>query len=118
MLVRGTFSDRPEGFPTLFHYFPRARDFCRDLPTVEGVAALFAEAGLTLEKSRSVRQQTCGSLREFLDRSRLRADSSFALTSDDEFHAGRERLEQAVRDEVAPSLVIETITFLAFRAGP
>ena len=104
VLVRGTFSDRPEGFPTLFHCFPRARDFCRDLPTVE--------------ESRSVRQQTCGSLREFLDRSRLRADSSFALMSDDEFHAGRERLKQAVRDEVAPSPVIEKITFLAFRAGP
>jgi SAM-dependent methyltransferase len=118
VLVRGTFSDRLDGFPTLFRFFPRARDLCTDLPTVEAVVAFFADAGMTLEEDRLVRQQTCGSLREFLDRSRHRADSSLDLMSDAEFHAGLHRLEEAVLVETTPVPVVEALTLLAFRTRP
>lgn len=115
VLVRSSFSDRLDGFPTLFHFFPAARHLSMALPTVEETVRNFEPQGFVLESDRRIQQQTCGSLQEFEKRTRLRADSSLALLSDEEFQSGLDNLSMAVRQEREPVPVIETMTFLAFR---
>jgi SAM-dependent methyltransferase len=81
VLIRGTFADRLDGFPTLFGFFPSTRRICEDLPTSEETAGLFEAHGFNWEGERSVTRQTCASLSEFAARSRLRADTSLMLIS-------------------------------------
>ncbi|MGH7822333.1 MAG: class I SAM-dependent methyltransferase [Candidatus Binatia bacterium] len=115
VLVRGTFGDHLDGFPTLFRFFPGARDLCAALPGVPDTVTSFEAAGLPLEASRRVRQRTCESLRDFAARTRLRADTALALLPEEEFTAGLAALEEAVRRETKPSPVIEIIELLVFR---
>lgn len=114
VLVRGTFADHLDGFPTLFHFFPGARQVCEDLPTAVETAIVFEVAGFALEAHRRVDQNTCGSLREFVERTRRRADTSLALLSDREFHVGLAALERAAAEEVEPTPIRETLDLLVF----
>ena len=115
VLVRGTFADRLDGFPTLFRFFPGARRICEELPTTARTTAAFEHSSFELEAHDAVRQQTCGSLRDFARRTSLRADTALALLSDDEFHAGLKDLEQAAAEESPATPVMETIDFLVFQ---
>lgn len=116
VLIRNSFSDRLHGFPTLFHFFPGARQLSMDLPTVQETVRNFEGRGFVLESDRQIPQQTCGSLREFEARTRLRADSSLALLSDQEFQSGLDDLSRAVERETEPSPVIEILNLLVFRS--
>lgn len=115
VLVRGTFGDRLDGFPTLFHFFPGARRICEDLPTIVETAAVFEGEKFTLDAHRPIQQRTCGSLREFVERTSKRADTSLALLSDDEFHAGLAALREAATQESEPTPVVETVDLLVFQ---
>lgn len=115
VLVRGTFGDRLEGFPTLFRFFPGARRICEDLPTIGETTAVFQRAGFLVEAHREVQQNTCASLREFAARTRRRADTSLALLSDDEFQVGVAAVERAAAEEQEPTPVRETLDLLVFR---
>lgn len=114
VLVRGTFGDRLDGFPTLFHYWPAARDVCRQLPTIDETVSMFATSAFVLREHRRVRQMTCESLREFFERTKLRADTALALISDDEFLAGQSALEKATSAERVHEPVVETLELLIF----
>jgi SAM-dependent methyltransferase len=116
VLVRGTFGDRLDGFPTLFRFFPSTRLICEGLPTTEEARRAFAAEGFTLEADRRVQQKTCGSLREFTERTRLRADTALALIPDEEFAQGVGRLEAAGTREQDSSPVLETLDLLVFKA--
>jgi len=116
ILVRGTFGDCLDGFPTLFCYWPAARDICQHLPTIEETTDAFASA-FVLCAHRRVVQTTCSSLREFATRTKLRADTALALISEADFIAGQAVLEHASANEVVPSPVVETIELLVFRAS-
>jgi ubiquinone/menaquinone biosynthesis C-methylase UbiE len=116
VLIRGTFGDRLDGFPTLFHFFPGTRRVCQDLPTTKQATAAFEAEGFTLEADRSIQQKTCGSLREFAERTRLRADTALVLISDEEFAQGLAALEEAGTRESKPAPVVETLELLVFRA--
>jgi SAM-dependent methyltransferase len=118
VLIRGTFSDQLDGFPTLFKFFPSTRRVCEDLPTVVETAALFEAHGFTLKDNRRIPQQTCDSLREFSARSRLRADTGLTLIPDAEFQSGLRDLEWAVNRGTEPAPIIETLTLLVFRRMP
>jgi len=117
VLVRGTFGDRLDGFPTMFHYWPAARDICRQLPTVGETISTFAADGFVIHEHRRVRQMTCGSLQEFAGRTKLRADSALALISDAEFLQGQAALEDAASVQQVPDPVAETIELLVFCAA-
>lgn len=115
VLVRGTFGDRLEGFPTLFRFFPGARRICQDLPTTGETEAVFDVAGFSLEAHQQIQQSTCQSLREFAVRTRKRADTSLVLLSDDDFQAGLAALEKAAAEETEPAPVRETLDLLVFQ---
>jgi SAM-dependent methyltransferase len=116
VLVRGTFGDRLDGFPTLLHFFPSTRLICEGLPTTEEAKKIFAAAGFTIEADTRVQQKTCGSLREFAERTRLRADTALALIPDEEFAQGVARLEAVGAREDEPCPVLETLDLLVFKA--
>jgi ubiquinone/menaquinone biosynthesis C-methylase UbiE len=115
VLVRGTFSDRLDGFPTLFQFFPGARRICEDLPTTAQTRAAFENSEFALEAHRAVQQLTCGSLREFAARTSRRADTSLTLLSDDEFEAGLMALRVAAARESTATPVVETVDLLVFQ---
>jgi SAM-dependent methyltransferase len=115
VLVRGTFADRLDGFPTLFRFFPGARRICEDLPTTVETAGVFEVEQFTLQAHRRIEQRTCVSLRDFAQRSRQRADTSLALLPDDEFQAGLAALEEAAAQQHEPAPVFETVDLLVFQ---
>jgi lincosamide nucleotidyltransferase A/C/D/E len=115
LLIRGTFGDRLDGFPTLFKFFPGARRLTAKFPTVGEVSAVFETEGFSLESANRVRQKTCESLREFAARTKLRADSTLVLLPDSEFEACQTALEEAANSERVPEPVIETIELLVLR---
>jgi ubiquinone/menaquinone biosynthesis C-methylase UbiE len=116
VLVRGTFGDRLDGFPTLFHFWPAAREICRQLPTVQHTVAVFETNGFVLAEHRRVDQTTAASLREFAERTRFRADTALALISESAFLEGQAAIETAVAQEHAPSPVVERIELLVFQS--
>jgi ubiquinone/menaquinone biosynthesis C-methylase UbiE len=117
LLVRGTFGDKLDGFPTLFHYWPATREICQQLATIWETVPIFEKNGFVLTEHRRIEQQTCGSLREFADRTRLRADSALALISDSDFRKGQAALEEAAAHEGVPLPVMEVIELLVFQSA-
>jgi ubiquinone/menaquinone biosynthesis C-methylase UbiE len=76
VLVRGTFGDQLDGFPTLFRYWPATREICQQLPTIQQTVGVFEANGFALAEHRRVQQVTATSLREFAKRTQLRADTA------------------------------------------
>lgn len=114
-LIRGTFGDRLDGFPTLFKFFPGSRQLTARFPTIPAIVETFEVEGFVLQGSQRVRQKTCHSLREFAERTKLRADSTLLQLPDQEFHTCQTALEEAASCERVPSPVIETIELLILR---
>jgi SAM-dependent methyltransferase len=114
VLVRGTFGDRLDGYPTLFRYWPGTRDICRQLPTIPETILVFEAQGFSQREHRRVQQVTAASLDEFARRTRLRADTALTLIPDAEFEAGQVAIEEAAAHEGVSTPVIETIELLVF----
>jgi ubiquinone/menaquinone biosynthesis C-methylase UbiE len=76
VLVRGTFGDQLDGFPTLFRYWPATREICQQLPTIQQTVGVFEANGFALAEHRRVQQVTATNLREFAKRTQLRADTA------------------------------------------
>jgi ubiquinone/menaquinone biosynthesis C-methylase UbiE len=115
VLVRGTFGDQLDGFPTLFRFWPAAKEICRQLPTIQQTVAVLEDAGFVFVERRRVDQATATSLHEFAGRTRFRADTALALISDEEFREGQTAIEMAAALEHPPSPVVEGIELLVFR---
>ena len=115
VLVRGTFGDRLDGFPTLFQFWPTARAICQQLPAIGATVGVFEANGFTLVQHRRVQQETAASLSEFAKRTRSRADSALVLISDSEFEEGQIAIEAAAAVERKPVPVVEVIELLGFR---
>jgi ubiquinone/menaquinone biosynthesis C-methylase UbiE len=113
VLIRGSFGDQLDGFPTFFRYWPSTREICQELPTIRQTVDALEANGFVLAEHRRVRQVTATSLSEFAKRTRARADSALALISDAEFEAGQEAIE-AVAHKQLRGPVIETIELLVF----
>src|SRR5262249_5895754 len=79
VLVRGTFGDRLDGFPTLFRFWPGARAICAQLPTTRETVRVFETNGFVLAGQWPVQQETAASLSEFATRTQRRADSALVL---------------------------------------
>jgi ubiquinone/menaquinone biosynthesis C-methylase UbiE len=117
VLVRGTFGDRLDGFPTLFQFWPATRAICAQLPTTYETVDELEGNGFALVKHRRIQQETAASLSEFATRTRSRADSALTLISDAEFEEGQRAIEAVAGAEREPIPVIEGIELLAFRSG-
>jgi ubiquinone/menaquinone biosynthesis C-methylase UbiE len=115
VLVRGTFGDQLDGFPTLFRFWQATREICQQLPTIQHTVAVFEANGFVLTEHRRVDQPTAASLREFAERTRFRADTALALISDSAFLEGQAAIETAAAHEHVPVPVVEGIELLVFR---
>jgi ubiquinone/menaquinone biosynthesis C-methylase UbiE len=114
VLVRGSFGDQLEGFPTLFRFWPGTKEICRQLPTIQHTVAVFEANGFVFIEHRRVDQATAPSLREFAERTRFRADTALALISDSEFMEGQAAIEMAAALEHVAGPVVERIELLVF----
>jgi len=114
VLVRGAFAGRL-GEITLFDHFPEAKVVCEQFPSLEATVETFTGSGFTFEAVERVVQQTCSSLSEFAARTRLRADTTLALMTDETFMARQAALERAVAAETKPTAVIDTLDLLVLR---
>ena len=115
VLVRGTFGDRLDGFPTLFRFWPATRAICQQLPTIPMTVLIFEANGFKLTEHRRVQQQTAANLSEFARRTQLRADTALTLISDSEFQDGQIAIEASAAVEQVPAPVVEVIELLVFR---
>jgi ubiquinone/menaquinone biosynthesis C-methylase UbiE len=118
VLVRGTFGDRLDGFPTLFRFWPATRAICEQLPTIDETVRMFEASGFRLTQSERIHQETAASLDDFAKRTRSRADSALTLISDSEFHEGQIAIEAAAAAGHMPGPVVEVIELLVFQNGP
>ena len=118
VLVRGTFGNRLDGFPTLFHFWPATRAICAQLPTIKETVRMFEASGFRLTQSERIQQETAASLGDFAKRTQFRADSALTLISDSEFQDGQIAIETAAAAGQMPGPVVEVIELLVFRNGP
>jgi ubiquinone/menaquinone biosynthesis C-methylase UbiE len=114
LLVRGTFGDCLDGYPTMFQYWPAARAICAQVPSLSETVRVLEAHGFDLVEHRRVGQETAPSLAEFARRTRSRADSALTLISDSEFHEGQAAIDAAVATQPESRPVIEIIELLAF----
>jgi ubiquinone/menaquinone biosynthesis C-methylase UbiE len=114
ILIRGAFAGRL-GEITLFDYFPEAKVVCEQFPTLAETLENFSGLGFEFEAVSPVVQQTCSSLKEFAARTRLRADTTLILLTDDEFSSRQAALETAAAREMQPSPVMDTLDLLVLR---
>ncbi|HEY1303872.1 MAG TPA: methyltransferase domain-containing protein [Vicinamibacterales bacterium] len=117
VLVRGTFGDRLDGFPTLFHFWPAARAICEQVPTIQETVRVFEASGFRLTQHQRIQQETASSLGEFAKRTQSRADSALTLISDSEFEEGQIAIETAAAAGQMPGPVLEVIELLVFQNG-
>jgi hypothetical protein len=114
VLIRGAFAGRL-GEITLFDYFPEARSVCEQFPTLSETVENFSASGFSFEAIRPLVQQTCLSLKELAGRTRLRADTTLALLTDEEFWRRQAALEDAAGREIVATPVIDTLDLLVLR---
>lgn len=114
VLIRGAFAGRL-GEITLFDYFPEAKLVCEQFPTLAETVENFSSSGFKFETVKPVVQQTCSSLKELAARTRLRADTTLTLLTDEEFRYRQAALEDAAAREVEPIPVIDTLDLLVLR---
>ena len=114
VLIRGAFAGRL-GEITLFDYFPEAKLVCEEFPTLSDTVENFMTRGFIFETVRPVLQQTCSSLTELASRTRLRADTTLMLLTDEEFWRRQSMLEHAAACERQPTPVVDTLDLAVFR---
>ena len=114
VLIRGAFAGRL-GEITLFDYFPEAKVVCEQFPTLAETLENFSGLGFEFEAVSPVVQQTCSSLKELAARTRLRADTTLTLLTDDEFWSRQAALETVAAREMQPIPVIDTLDLLVLR---
>ena len=93
-------------------FFPEAKGMAETFPSIETTVDAFAVAGFEVEALESVPQITAPNRRAWCERVRLRADTTLAALSDDEFARGMEALERAAVEESASAPVIAWLDLL------
>ena len=114
VLIRGAFAGRL-GDITMFDYFPEAKAVCEQFPRMEETVQTFTDAGFKFETVERVVQQTCSSLKELADRTRLRTDTTLALMTDEQFSTRQAALEAAAARETESTPVFDTLDLLVLR---
>jgi ubiquinone/menaquinone biosynthesis C-methylase UbiE len=116
VFIRTGFVDRYRpGEVPLFEYFPEAGKVFETFPTFTETVETFGTAGWQLERVGRFPQPIAGSLGEFLDRVRTRADSTLEAISDEAFLAGLARIEADVAHEKEPARVWDPLDLVLLR---
>lgn len=109
------------GFPdllgeiTLFNFWPETRDIIGRFPDSTRVITAFASAGLAFETVEPITLRTAESLADAAARTRLRADTTLEILSDDAFERGQKAIQAAASAQAAnPSPIEDTIHMLVF----
>jgi len=114
-LIRNAFSATTEDVFWL-RFFPRAVELASIVwPTLELVTDAFASAGFRVQSVGLVSQVSAGSIREYVDRIRARADSTLQLLSDQEFDSGVAELDRIASLETAPQPVVDRLHLVVLR---
>lgn len=113
-LVIGAYTPSRREIP-LFHYFTEALRIIDGFPLAEQIIAEFEPAGLRHEVTELVSYVTAPGLRAAAERTRLRADTTLQLISDEEFARGQARLDAAAEAEVEPQPIVTAIDLIVFR---
>jgi ubiquinone/menaquinone biosynthesis C-methylase UbiE len=112
VLIRNAFSGRADGIPWL-QYFDHVRHLAEARwPNVDEVVQAFEQAGVGFKCLQSVDETTDLSLASYARRIGVRADSTLASISDEDFERGMSRLEQAVAAETDPRPLITKLDIL------
>lgn len=113
VLIRGWFPDVSKDH-LYWDFFPESREFAEAYPSVEEIRVAFRPVGFEVELVVRVDQVLAADLNDLLARVRLRADSTLAALSDEEFEDGLSRLEEeAASAPVAP--VRESLDLIVLR---
>ena len=106
VLLRTSFSDRLPDKPW-HHYFPRARDIEQEtFPSLRETEETFAAAGLVRLALDQVRERYDASLRDYVERLRNRASTTFEHLTEDEISVGFAAIEAAATAETTPRPVV------------
>jgi ubiquinone/menaquinone biosynthesis C-methylase UbiE len=114
LLVIGAYSEARREIP-LFRYFTEALRILDGFPLAASIIADLEPAGLQHEASEVVTYVSAPGLRAAAERTRLRADTTLQLISDEEFARGQARLEAAAAAESEPQPVRTAVDLLVFR---
>jgi hypothetical protein len=100
----------------MYRFFPAAqREALRRFPPDNSIREQFRAAGFECLHTGGRVQVIDPSLQAHYERLKLRAHSTLATISDEEFAEGLEKLRQAAEAENPPQPVRETIGFMVFR---
>ncbi len=100
---------------SLFRYFTEALRIMDEFPLAEQIIDDFEPAGLRHEATEPVSYVTAPDLRAAAERTRLRADTTLQLISDEEFARGQARLDAAAEAETDPQPVVTEVDLIVFR---
>lgn len=115
VLIRNAFSDRADEIPWL-RWFPQARPAAlRRWPTVAAVGAAFATAGFAVHGVHRIRHLAAPNLAAYARRVRVRADSTLAAISDDDFERGMAALDRTAAEGRHAAPVITGLDLLILR---
>jgi ubiquinone/menaquinone biosynthesis C-methylase UbiE len=93
-------------------YFPETAEIIDTYPTVDHVTAAFARAGYTLQTLRTISHPAATDLASYRAHLNRETDSKLRALSDDAFHRGLTRLDDAARaNGTAPAL--SRLTFMS-----
>jgi hypothetical protein len=116
-LFRNCFSGRLDA-AECYKWFPEAKAIDeRRMPSVDGLRAIFAEAGFEFVALEPVRQVIDPDLMAHYERLNQRAVSTFELMEPAAVEAGLDRMRRAAERETTPRPITEDIDLLVLRVS-
>jgi SAM-dependent methyltransferase len=114
VLIFGAYTERRRDL-RLFHYFPASLRVIDEFPLAEEIVADLEAAGLQHEGTEEVEYVSTPSIRAAVERTRLRADTTLQLITDEEFAAGMAKLEAKAAAETEPQPIMAWLDLIGFR---
>ena len=115
LFIRNSFRNRLDSV-RYYDYFPRGKELDSDaLPSVESVERAFSANGFEELAFETVLQTTDESFRDYYERIKLRALSTFERITEEEFQEGVARMQEDVVQKQEPSPVKEEIDLLVLK---
>lgn len=123
VMIRGVFGQGGAEYgrttnALLYEHFPEALNHAKKYPDRDAVLSAFRRAGFETDVVQSVEQVIAQDLASYLEKIRLRADSTLVAIDDAAFERGVRTLEETVRNTPNSDPVIEELDLLVLRRQP